>query len=77
MGRKPDLLAEHAALLRERDELAAMVAQEWRTMSAQVAQARQQRHDQIEARLKAIERSRTWLREHPPAVPTGTLEIPS
>jgi hypothetical protein len=57
---KPDLVAEHAALTWERAELQKACMDEWATMPAQVARARQQRLLDIMDRLTAIERTKAW-----------------
>ncbi len=57
---KPDLVAEHTALVRERAELQKTCMDEWATMPAQVARARQRRLLDIMDRLATIERSKTW-----------------
>ena len=61
---KSDLVAEHAALLRERAELQKLCMDEWPTMSAQVAKARQNRLWAIRDRLTTIERSKSWRRRN-------------
>ena len=59
---KPDLVAEHAALRKERDELRALCINEWTIMSQQVAKQRNNRLWTIQERLAAIERTKTWKR---------------
>lgn len=62
MPDRPDLIAEHANLLKERAELQKLCLDEWAIMSGQVARQRQSRLWEIMDRLKAIEGTKTWKR---------------
>ena len=57
---QPDLVAEHAALKREADNLRHQVMDEWETMPSQAARAADARLLKIMDRLAAIERTETW-----------------
>lgn len=56
----PDLVAEHAALLKEQTELRKLCLDEWLIMPAQVGKERNARLWQIVERLQVIERSKQW-----------------
>ena len=58
----PDLIAEHAALLRERAELQKLCMDEWGIMPAQAAKQRQDRLWEIRDRLLVIQRTQAWKR---------------
>lgn len=58
----PDLVAEHADLLRERAELQKLCMDEWPVMSVKVAERRQNRLWAIRDRLLVIEQTQAWKR---------------
>lgn len=70
MGR-PDLLAEHAALVRELDGLRELCEREYASMSVQVARLRADRMVRVAERMKAIEGTKTWKRSHAPVLPAA------
>ena len=56
----PDLVAEHAELVKEQAELRKLCMVEWEIMPAQVARQRNARLFYIADRLATIERSKSW-----------------
>lgn len=71
---RPDLLAEHAALTSELNQLQDLIAREWSTSFAAINRLRAESCDAIARRLAAIERTKTWRSAHP-SQPAASRQI--